>query len=289
MEPLEPKLILVPTDRSEPAAHALRYASALGARFGARLLVIYADPFIPPTDFTATTAGVFELSRDAMMATAREELRKHVEENVRSRVSFDLRVVVGEPLESIMAQLDASHADLVVMGTHGRAGVNRLMYGSVTEAAMRVVPVPVIAVNPATTETAEMENILCPVTFTPACRAALLYAAALGGQRARPVLLLRTAERIGVDELHRLHEWLPPELIDRCHLERVSSDDEAEQVVETAKVMHAQLIAFGVAADRPVTYSVLGTIAERVVQRSGCAVLTVNAHAAKATFEKESK
>lgn len=286
MEPLEPRLILVPTDSSEPASHALRYASALGERFGAHLLVIYADPFIPPTDFTATTAGVFELSRDAMMATAREDLRKHAERNVSSRAPFDFRVIVGEPLDAILAQVRASGANLVVMGTHGRTGVNRLLFGSVTEAVIRAVPVPVIAVNPTAGETAEVEKVLCPVTFTPACRDALLHAAALGGARSTLVLLVRTLDHddhphMGVDELNRLHQWLPPELADRCEIKLVSAADEAEQIVEIAKELHVQMIAFGVAAGRPVTYSLLGTIAERVVQRSGCAVLTVNAHAAQ--------
>lgn len=286
MESLEPRLILVPTDFSEPASHALRYASALGERFGAHLLVIYADPFIPPTDFTATTAGVFELSRDAMMATAGEDLRKHAEQTVRSRAPFDSRVIVGEPLDAILAQLRASGADLVVMGTHGRTGVNRLLFGSVTEAVIRAVPVPVIAVNPATTEKAEVESILCPVTFTPACRDALLHAAALGSVRTTLVLLLRNADHddhphMSVDELNRLHQWLPPELADRCEIKIISAADEAEQIVQIASEMHAQMIAFGVSAGLPVTFSLLGTIAERVLQRSGCAVLTVNAYAAE--------
>lgn len=286
MEPLEPKLILVPTDSSEPASHALRYASALGERFGARLRVIYADPFIPPTDFSANTAGVFELSRDAMMATAREELRKHAEANINPRVLFDYRVIIGEPLDAIQAQLRISGANLVVMGTHGRSGVNRLIFGSVTEAAMRAVPVPVIAVNPTAGETAEVGTVLCPVTFTPACRDALLRAAALGGDRSTLLLLVHTADHedhphMGVDELNRLHQWLPPELADRCEIKLISAADEVEEIVEIAREKHVQMIAFGVAAGRPLTYSLLGTLAERVIQRSACVVLTVNAYAAQ--------
>lgn len=284
MEPLEPKLILVPTDRSEPASHALRYASALAERFHAHLRVIYADLFIPPTDFSAKTAGAFELSRDAMMAVAREELRTHVEANVSSRVRFDCRVVVGEPVDAILAQVHASGANLVVMGTHGRAGVNRLLFGSVTEAVMRAVPVPVMAVNPNAGETAEVEKILCPVRLTPACRDALLRAAALGGKRSTLILLVHTADQndhphMEVDELNRLHDWLPPELADRCEIKIISAEDEAEEIVEIAREKGVQMIAFGVAAGRPLTYSLLGTIAERVLQRSGCAVLTVNAYA----------
>lgn len=285
MDTHEPRLILIPTDLSESAAHALRYASTLGGRLGARLLVIHADPFIPPTDFTPNTAGAFHLSRDAMMATAREELREHAENNVGSRVPFDVRLIIGEPLDAIMTQVRESGADLIVMGTHGRTGVTRLMFGSVTEAVMREAPVPVIAVNPAATDTAAVEKVLCPVAFTPACSDALLYAAALTSGHSTPLVLLITAEDdqvyLDVGELNRLHRWLPRELADRCEIRRISAAHEAEQIVETASEVQAQLIAFGVPAGRSETDSLLGTIAERVVQRSRCPVLTVNPYAAR--------
>lgn len=283
MKPFAPRLILVPTDLSDPAAHALRYASSLAERLGARLLVIYADPFIPPTDFTANTAGVFELSRDAMVAAARKELQQHAERNVRASVPFDLRVIVGEPLDAIVAQVSESGADLVVMGTHGRTGVSRLMFGSVTEAVMRIVPVPVIAVNPLATDSAEMEKVLCPVNFTPACRDALGDAAALASRSDAPLVLLHAVDDVqaeaGIEERNRLHDWLPEELADRCELKLISSAHEADRIVETAAKERAHLIAFGVTAGRSATEPLLGTIAERVVQRSGCPVLTVNPYA----------
>ena len=283
MEPRKPRLILVPTDMSEPAAHALRYASALGERLGAHLLVIHADAFIPPTNFSANTAGVFHLSQDAMMVTAREDLRKHAEQNIRSRVPYDLRVINGEPLDAIQMQVRESGADLVVMGTHGRTGVSRLVFGSVTEAVMRVVPVPVIAVNPTAADSAEVTTVLCPVTFTAACREALRHAAGLAHDGGASLILLRAADddpaHMGVDELKQLHRWMPPELADRCEMKVGSAADEAAQIVAAAKKVRAQLIAFGVPSGRDARTSVLGTIAERVVQQSGCPVLSVNEYA----------
>lgn len=280
MKSSEPRLILVPTDLREPAAHALRYASSLGERLGAQLLVIHADSFIPPTDFTATTAGVFELSRDAMIATAREDLQKHAQQNVGPRVPFEIRVVVGEPVDAIVAQARESGADLVIMGTHARSGVNRLMFGSVTEAVMRIIPVPVIAVNPAAAVTAEFERVLIPVHFTPVCRDALRQAAALASGSGTPLILLRTVDDehadVGVEERHRMHDWLPAELAGRCRIKLIPSAHEADRIVETAKRVRAQLIAFGITAGRDAAEPLLGTIAEQVVQRSHCPVLTVN-------------
>lgn len=282
-KPFQPRLILVPTDLSGPAAHAIRYASSLAERFGARLLMIYADPFIPPTDFTANTAGVFALSRDAMMVAARKELQQHAKQNVRAGVPFDLRVLVGEPLDTIVAQVPQSGADLVVMGTHGRTGMSRLLVGSVTEAVMRIAPAPVIAVNPLTTDMAGIEKVLCVVNFTSTCRDALRYAAALASGDGTPLVLLHAVDGVqteaGIEERKRLHDWLPAELADRCELKLITSAHEADRIVETAAKVRAQLIAFGVAEGRSAAEPLLGTIAERVMQRSGCPVLTVNPHA----------
>jgi len=83
MNAIEPKVILVPTDFSPHAAQALHYAAALGERFGAHLLVIYADTFLPPVDFTISAAGAFTLPREEMILAANDQLltfaRKHRE------------------------------------------------------------------------------------------------------------------------------------------------------------------------------------------------------------------
>lgn len=178
METLTPKLILVPTDFSAPAARALRYAAALGARFEAHLLVIYADVFVPPVDFTISAAGAFDIARENLIAAAREQLQTFAETNINTAMPYDLRVVVGSPTDAIVAQVRESGANLIVMGTHGRTGLRHLLFGSVTEAVMRVAPVPVIAVHGATPETAPMQ-VVVGSRATPEGRAAVEYAGML--------------------------------------------------------------------------------------------------------------
>jgi len=286
VESFNPKLILVPTDLSDPAAHALRYASALGKRLGAHLLVIYADLFLPPVDFSASAAGVFDASRDVMAENAREELQAHAEKNIARDVPFDVRVIIDDPLDAIVAQVRESGAELIIMGTHGRTGVRRLMFGSVTEGTIRIAPVPVIAVNKHTSESPDVTKVLSPITFTPASRDALRYAAALTvGHEDAPLVVLRNVDdddaQMGAHQLARLEAWLPAELAKRCELKLVGGEDPSEQIVHLAKVMKADLIAFGIPAGRSIADSLRGTIAERVVQHSECPVLTVNAYAAR--------
>jgi nucleotide-binding universal stress UspA family protein len=205
METMTPKLILVPTDFSGPAANALRYAAALGARFGAHLLVIYADLFNPPVDYTIGGAGTFQLPLEEMIEGAREQLLAFAETNISAAMPYDVRVVVDSPTSAIFAQVRESGANLIVMGTHGRTGLRRLLFGSVTEAVMRHAPVPVIAVHEATPETAPM-HVIAGNRSTEEGRAAVQYAGILAGAENERLIelpegddLIMAARREGAD------------------------------------------------------------------------------------------
>lgn len=285
MESLVPRLIVVPTDFSAPAGHALRYASALAERFDAHLLVMYADTFVPPFDFTTSGAITGGPSLESLIENANEELRQHAATNISAGVPYDLRVLIGLPIESITDTIQNSGANLLVMGTHGRSGIRRLLLGSVTEAAMRISPVPVITVNSSASASAEVSTILCPVNFTPACSAALRQAAALGGHHT-PVFLFRGLEsrdvQPGISELIKLYEWAPPELAGRCALRTAEQPGQVEAILELALSTATDLIALDVGTHRSAADTLRGTIAERIVQQSRCPVLTVNAIAAAA-------
>jgi universal stress protein A len=150
---------------------------------------------------------------------------------------------------------------------------------------MRVAPVPVVAVNQYTSELPDVTKVLCPVTFTPATRDAMRYAAGLANSNGIPLVVVRAVEvndaQMGAQELTRLEAWLPPQLSRQCELRLVGGPDPADEIVHLAKEVHADLIAFGIPAGRSIAESLRGTIAERVVQRSECPVLTVNAYAAR--------
>lgn len=252
MEPLTPKLILVPTDFSAPSMHALRYAAALGTRFRSHLLVMYADPFMPPVDFTISAAATFDLPREELIDTAREHLQAFAEANV-SDVAYDVNVVVGMPVDAINSVAHESGVSLIVMGTHGRTGLRRLLFGSVTEAVIRLAPVPVIAVHESATDRAGVELIVGREFTTIQARAAVRYAGTLAD-------------------------------IDRGRFVQI---DEPLDIVDAARREGADLIALGVSGDRTLSDTLRGSAVERVVQQSMCPVLTVNRLAAR-FLEEES-
>ncbi|HUP63087.1 MAG TPA: universal stress protein [Thermoanaerobaculia bacterium] len=139
--------IVVGTDFNELATAALRFASKLAARMEAELIVVYADRFEPPAEFTAAQVRQLADSIEHAKKRTRDELEAYAAKHIASSVAW--RVVVAEDApEKAIARIAADEAaDFVVVGTHGRGGLQRLFLGSVAEAVMRESPVPVLTVR----------------------------------------------------------------------------------------------------------------------------------------------
>lgn len=285
-----PTRILVPTDFSETANHALRYASDLARSAGARLTVVYSDPFIPPIDYTATVGGWDEYSFAQLKARAEEQLRKDAKTNIDPSVPYDTVVRVAPPLTGILAQAAESGAGMIVMGTHGRSGFRRLIIGSVTEAVMRKAEVPVIAV-PGIERKADgapvrttIGTIVCPAIYNEQCHDALAFAAAIAPADAKFVVIRATPEDDVVqtaDDVLALQAWIPKPIAARCELKVFGSGHAASRIEGFAEQAGADLIVVGEPAGRSANDLLHGTFAARVVQHSHCPVLIVNRPAAK--------
>jgi len=287
-----PRLILVPTDFSEPAAHALQFASRLAERFGAKVRLMYADYFVPPVDFSASAAVEYALSSDEAADEAKKQLIRLAEQSLPKRVDFDTRVVIDSPIPAIVDEARNCGADLIVMGTHGRTGFRRLIVGSVTESVMRIVDVPLIAISPTTDDrrmTATLPRIVCTADYSNESREALRFAATLADPVSRIIVVSNfdtENPQDAADEIVRMQKWTPPEIVDRCQYKLLPADHPAEQVVEFAKLVFADVIVVGAANDRSTSEVMRGTLAERIVERGDCPVLVVNDIAAKRLAEK---
>ena len=252
---MQPKLIIVPDDFTEPATQALSYAGKLAERFGSHLLVIHADPLA-------------DHERTAL------KLDVHVRLNVKDTVPYTTRSLADWPVEAVIAAACSDGADLIVMGTHGRTGIRRLFLGSVTEEIVRLSPVPVIAVNANSTPRSFFRKVLCAVTYTPASRAALRYAADIADNAS--LILFRGVTDNPVDESIALQEWAPPDLAERVEVKAFPTPIAPDQMAAFAALEQIDLIAVGVPAGRSVADVLAGSLAERLLHRANCAVLTVN-------------
>jgi nucleotide-binding universal stress UspA family protein len=139
---MKPKTVLVPLDGSALAEGALAEALEL-ARDGAALVLLRAteaqgSPFMDPTE--AQVAAIREA--EEYLAGVAERLREGGVDNVQTSVWF------GPPAESIVDAARYRGADLIVMSSHGRSGLGRLVLGSVAESVLRGTSTPILLLRP---------------------------------------------------------------------------------------------------------------------------------------------
>ena len=141
------KKILVPVDFNPLATAALRHAAQLAQQESATLIVMYADTFEPPAEFTAEQTSTLAASIEASRRRTAEELARYVHEHVPENVAIQTEVREALPVEGILAAIADHQPDLVVIGTHGRGALSRLMFGSVARAVLRASNVPVVTID----------------------------------------------------------------------------------------------------------------------------------------------
>lgn len=158
--------ILVATDFSEGANQALAFAFEEATQHGARLTLlhimqqhatteVYYVTQSPeaPIDFQADSGGTLPSYPTPEPTTVRRDPSEDVLEQLRHLVpstftgTWEARVTVGHPADAIVQTAEALPADLIVMGTHGRTGLQHVLLGSVAEKVVRHAPCPVLTVR----------------------------------------------------------------------------------------------------------------------------------------------
>lgn len=128
-----------------------RYVKSLARRTGARVTVMHAvpPPDPPATSFVTPYAfTVPPVDRDEALDQAREHVKRQEDALRRTGIDTTWAVEWGKPVDMIVATASEQRADLIVMGTHGRRGVRRLILGSVAEGVLRDAQCPVLVVPP---------------------------------------------------------------------------------------------------------------------------------------------
>lgn len=136
--------ILVPTDGSDGAAAAFDHAVGLASEMGAELHVVNAvDPTLVPPEVGGQ--GVI----DSLEESGRTLVRTLRERGENEGIDVETAVLTGAPANAITSYAEDHDVDLVVMGTHGRTGLDRWLLGSVAERVVRTCLVPVLTVRQA--------------------------------------------------------------------------------------------------------------------------------------------
>lgn len=296
------KHILFPTDFSASSERAEATAVGLASAFDARLTLLHV--------WSVPNAGYAEALSwpiDEMEVAARKELAKAHARVAKLHTSTEAVLRTGREWQCILDQVKEGGVDLIVMGTHGRHGLPRLVLGSVAEKVVRLSPVPVLTLRAADDERETQatrppvvippQNILVATDFSPAAESALDQAIALAEKVGAEVHVLHAYQLpiIGFPDgvvvpdaeiASRIIGWAEKELA-ACVARRKASSvkitpileqaDPREAVLTVAKRISADLVVVGTHGRRGIARALIGSTAEAILRASPFPVLTIHA------------
>lgn len=136
--------ILCPVDFSAPSRNALRYANEFAKAMNAKITVMHV---IQPQPIAADVNVPYVPLEIELEKNAKEDLARIVKEEVQEGVLVEQVMAFGLPSDCVIAQAQKENVDLIILGTHGRTGISRLLMGSTAENVIRHATRPVLVVK----------------------------------------------------------------------------------------------------------------------------------------------
>ena len=296
------KNILFPIDYSKCAAQALEHALYLAKYYRAKLHIIHAvvlhqeDPHYP-SQHLPNPKELHEKLNDIFREEMNGDLREYIQ-------GFNEEVVSIEELrglsaaEMILEYVNARDIDLIVMGTHGRRGLGYMFLGSIAQEVVRVAPCPVYTVRESEKPQSprKINVILSPVDFSDYSRAALSMARETADVYGAKLELLHDVE----NKLYNAYNIFGEKTILRLQQDVVNKSRKkmkqfldlspgpgvraefkvvtghvVSEILEYARSNSIDLIVISTHGVTGLKHFLLGGVAEKVIRRAPCPVLTV--------------
>ncbi len=283
--------ILFPTDFSETADHAFKQAVALAIAHQAKLHVFHSillhseDPRHLQTVLKGYAEHVEKEALDLLQKASGALEGKGLQVEFSTSRAFS-------PYEAIAEKADEFSPDLIVMGTHGRGGVGKLLLGSVAEKVLRHAPCNVLTLRKEAAIAGEsdgLQRVLVPVDFTDFSRRALSTARTLVSDKGSLTVVHVVANPIhpsfyagGITELFQLDPELPSRI--KTNLEEwlgdqpgeiiVTEGDASTEILKAAEKSRAEIIVMGTRGLSGLDHILMGSVTERVVQTAKVPVFT---------------
>ena len=144
----EIKKILFPVDLSESSDKILPYVQTVAKKFDSKIYILFAarvfDYF---TSIYVPHPSINKFEKE-IIEGAEKRLYEFVDTHFKEFPGTKTVVVAGDAAEKIVEYIEDQKIDLVIMGTHGRKGLERILFGSVADRVIKMSPVPVMSVNP---------------------------------------------------------------------------------------------------------------------------------------------
>lgn len=288
--------VLCPVDFSDISQHALDHAAAIANWYRAQLTLLHV--FVTRPSMDAPPLVLEDADRECLQKSMREMAVR-----VPADVRVDVRVEQAEHVHNeILGQLAATHADLLVVGTHGRSGFQRLFLGSVTEKVIRKATCPTLVVPPRASDVPpdaaiQFKRILCPVDFSESSLSALAYALNLAEEADAHVTLLHVIEMppelrenpmapdFDIDRIHaaaeadarsRLQDLIPDQARTYSTVETAVVEGRAyRRILQRSAEEQADLVVMGVHGRGVMDLLVFGSTTHHVIRAATCPVLIV--------------
>jgi nucleotide-binding universal stress UspA family protein len=294
--------ILCPVDFSDFSRRAVRVAQGLARDFQAQVDLIHV---LDMRAFSPAEAALAPQIQAANRRRVAEQMTSLADEE---GIGHDhVCISEGMPHSCIVRQAVEIGADLVVMGTHGISGFERLLLGSVTEKVLHKIHTPLLAISqnvPATVVAAEAEGrlgtILIATDLGTGAMDTVKYAFALGTRYGARIVLLHVvpppmaffgpmeapwpgavdmeglAERVEKDGLNRLESLVPAKLSQGCQVEfLVRRGNPSAVILDAASEHKAELVVVGAHGHGSIDLGWVGSTCHRVLRAAKCPVLAV--------------
>lgn len=141
------KSVLFATDFSESSDHAYEYAYTVAKCFNARLLILHViNELVDLRGFYVPHISIDKLEEE-MAESANKMMTKFINTHSQGYDRIESIVTPGIPYDEILKKAEEESVDLIVLGTHGRTGLDHVLFGSTAEKVVRKSTIPVMTIR----------------------------------------------------------------------------------------------------------------------------------------------
>lgn len=304
---IEIRRILCPIDFSDFSKRALDHAVAIAKWYDSAVTLLHVRRIAPVAAYAPGSGmppyvALTPADREAVLAS----LRRFAASEAGADLPMDYEIVEGHTATEILARADTLPADLLVLGTHGRSGFERLVLGSVTEKVLRKATCPVLSVPKGTPDVVPatpvlFKRILCAIDFSDCSMHALNYALSLAQEADAHLTIVNVLElppdiprevhenvvagprnlreyfaAAEEDRRARLKDAIPESVRAYCVVNTVLATGKPyREILRVAAEEKSDLIAIGIHGRSRADVFFYGSTTEHVVREASCPVLTL--------------
>lgn len=144
----EPRRILFPTDLAESAQSLVPHVRTMVTKFSSELHVLFVARLFDYFTAIYVPHPSIRKFEEELIQGAQTRMAEFQQEYFSALAKVKTEVVLGDAAEQILSYAAENEMDMIIIGTHGRKGLDRILFGSVAEKVVKSSPIPVLVINP---------------------------------------------------------------------------------------------------------------------------------------------